>query len=91
MTSIRRLLATIAAFVLFAVALAPAGFAGEDEEENGGGGDGGGAAGGVGTGAGGTATRMSDGSLVVSLALAGGGLVLLTLGAGSLRRRSEER
>jgi hypothetical protein len=88
MTSIKRLLATIAAFVLFAVVLAPAGFAGEDEED---GTDNGGAAGGAGTGAGGTVARTTDSSLVVPLALAGGGLVLLTFGAGSLRRPREEQ
>ena len=88
MISIRRLLVTIAAFVLFAVALAPAGFAGEDEEDGEGGGDSGAAGGGAGAGAGGMAG--ADGSLVVPLALAGGGLVLLTFGAGTLRRRNEE-
>jgi hypothetical protein len=89
--SIRRLLVTIAACVLFAIAMAPAGFAGEDTDTTGGS-DGGAAGGGAGTGAGGTATS-SDSSLVVPFALAGGGLglVLLTFGAGSLRRRSEER
>ena len=92
MTSIRRLLVTIAACALLAVALAPVSFAGEDDTETTGGSDGGAAGGGAGTGAGGTATK-SDGSLVVPFALAGGGLVLLVLtyGAGSLRRRSGER
>ena len=89
MTSIRRLLVTIAACALLAVALAPVSFAGEDDTETTG--DGGGAGGGAGTGAGGMATK-SDSSLVVPLAVAGGGLlfVVVTFGAGSLRRRIGE-
>jgi len=76
------------AFALLAVVLAPAGFAGEDDDD--GNGDNGAAVGGVQTGAGGMAATMSNGSVVLPLALAGGGLVLLTFGAGTLRRRSEE-
>lgn len=88
--SIRRLLVTIAAFALLAVALAPAGFAG-GEDDDGTTGDSGAASGGVQTGGGGMVAATSDGSVALPLALAGGGLVMLTFGAGILRRRSEER
>lgn len=87
--SIRRLLVTIAACMALAVALAPVSFAGEDGTETNG--DGGAAGGGAGTGAGGMANDGS--SVVVPFAVAGGGLLFFALafGAGSLRRRSEER
>src|SRR3954470_10068013 len=89
--SLFRMLALAASIVVLVLALAPASFAGEDGDDqprtssSGGGGDTGSASGGAGTGIGGMVAN-TNGSTTLPFALAGGGLVVLTV-AGSLASR----
>ena len=77
--------------LILVASFAPAAFAGEDEDDNGDNGDNGGAVGGVETGVGGMASPGSDGSMVLPIALAGGGALVLTAAGGlALRRRTSE-
>jgi hypothetical protein len=98
--SLKRFLVVTASLATLALAAAPLGLAGEDEEDDGGtparssggggGSDSGSASGGVQTGAGGMVAAATPAESI-PIALAGGGIALLTLAGGlaSRKRRFE--
>ena len=96
---LKRFLAVTASLVTLAFVAAPISLAGEDEDDDGGtprrhatsggGGDSGSASGGVSTGVGGMVASVEPGSSI-PLALAGGGVIMLTLGGLASRKRRFE-
>jgi hypothetical protein len=97
---LKRFLAVTASLVTLAFVAAPISLAGEDEDDDGGGtprrhatsgggGDSGSASGGVQTGFGGMVASTEPGTSI-PLALAGGGVVFLTLGGLASRKRRFE-
>jgi hypothetical protein len=95
---LKRFLAVTASLVTLAFVAAPISLAGEDEDDgggtprrhaSGGGGDSGSASGGVATGVGGMVATVEPGS-TIPLALAGGGVIILTLGGLASRKRRFE-
>ena len=97
---LKRFLAVTASLTTLALAAAPLGLAGEDEDDDGGGrparssGGGGGsdsgsASGGIQTGAGGMVAASTPAESI-PIALAGGGIALLTLGGLASRKRRFE-
>jgi hypothetical protein len=95
---LKRFLAVTASLVTLAFVAAPISLAGEDEEDgggtprrhaSGGGGDSGSASGGVATGVGGMVATVEPGT-TIPLALASGGVIMLTLGGLASRKRRFE-
>jgi hypothetical protein len=93
---LKRFLAVTASLVTLAFVAAPISLAGEDGDDDstprrssGGGGDSGSASGGVATGVGGMVATVEPGS-TIPLALAGGGVIFLTLGGLASRKRRFE-
>ena len=92
---LKRFLAVTASLVTLAFVAAPISMAGEDEDDStprrssGGGGDSGSASGGVATGVGGMVATVEPGS-TIPLALASGGVIILTLGGLASRKRRFE-
>ena len=91
--ALKRFLAVAASLVTLAFVAAPISLAGEDEEDStprrssgGGSADSGSASGGVATGVGGMVASVEPGSSI-PLALAGGGVIVLTLGGLASRKR----
>jgi hypothetical protein len=92
----KRFAAVTASLMALALTAAPMGLAGEDEDDGedvtssgGGGSDSGSASGGVQTGMGGMVASSEPGT-TIPLALAGGGVALLTLGGLASRKRRFE-
>jgi hypothetical protein len=90
---IKRFSALTASLMALALAAAPLGLAGEDEDDGedvaqsgGGGSDSGSASGGIQTGAGGMVASTSP-DVTIPIALAGGGMALLTLAGGLTARK----
>ena len=85
---LRRLAVVAATLVVLVLAFAPAAFAGgcDPDEEDCGGGDGGAAAGGVDTGFG--MASDNGGNVLLTFALAGGGIALITVGSLTARRQN---
>jgi hypothetical protein len=96
---LKRFLAVTASLVTLAFVAAPISLAGEDEDDDGGGtprrhasgggGDSGSASGGVATGVGGMVATVEPGT-TIPLALASGGVIMLTLGGLASRKRRFE-
>jgi hypothetical protein len=88
--ALRRLAVVAFSVVILVLAFAPAAFAGgcdSDEEDCGGGGDSGAAAGGVSTGIGGMASDAGS-DVLLTFALASGGILLMTAGGLAVRRQN---
>ena len=86
----KRMLVLAVSAVTLALAIVPAGYAGEDDQQTRttGGSDTGSGSGGAGTGLGATASSSDDGTML-SIGLAGGGVLILTAaGLASRRRRT---
>jgi hypothetical protein len=92
---LKRFLAVTASLVTLAFVAAPISLAGEDGDDDStprrssGGGDSGSASGGVATGVGGMVGTVEPGS-TIPLALASGGVIILTLGGLASRKRRFE-
>jgi hypothetical protein len=83
----KRMLVLAVSAVTLALAIVPAGYAGEDDStRTTGGSDTGSGSGGAGTGLGATASSSDDGTMV-SIGLAGGGVLILTAAGLASRRR----
>ena len=84
---LRRLAVVAASLVILVLAFAPAAFAGGCDSDEDDCGDGGGANGGVSTGFGGMASDH-QGDVLLTIALAGGGIALITAGGLAVRRQN---
>jgi hypothetical protein len=89
MKKLRRLLVAVASLMVLMLAFTPASFAGgcDPDEEDCDGGDSGAAGGAVGTGFGGMASA-DQGDVLLTFALASGGVLLITAGGIAVRRKN---